>query len=226
MQVRSLFQKMYFFIIEKKVFGHVDFLSELCIFVLNPYSPVLRCRYFFNQILFFCRLNLRVFVCVAVLTGCVRAVDKNNFKTCDQSSFCRYFAPFEFQVMFFNPSIISLFFRRLRSVKPEETKYELNLNSLQVNENSVETELLNVVQNAKFKLTLTALAGDAFRVFIEEVDPLHPRYVVQESLAGELELAGLVPWPLFLSYIYYRNVLQKGRIYHCKSRQTVSDRAV
>lgn len=83
------------------------------------------------------------------------------------------------------------FCRRLRSIKPEDQDYQVNLDSLQVNEHSLEAELLNnKATEAKFKLILTALESDTFRVFIDEVNPLFPRYVVHESLAGEPQIAG------------------------------------
>lgn len=59
-----------------------------------------------------------------------------------------------------------------------------------MNEHSLEAELVNTKVEAKFKLTLTALEGDTFRVFIDEVNPLFPRYVVHESLVGEPQIAG------------------------------------
>lgn len=80
--------------------------------------------------------------------------------------------------------------RRLRSIKPDEQKYRLDLETLQVNEHSLEAELINLNADAKFKFTLTALEGDTFRVFIDEVNPLFPRYVVYESLTGEPQVAG------------------------------------
>lgn len=81
----------------------------------------------------------------------------------------------------------------MRSIKPEDQKYVLNLDSLQVTEHSLEVDLNNEkVSAAKFKLTLTALEGDTFRVFVDEVNPLFPRYVVHESLAAEPQIAGYV----------------------------------
>lgn len=83
-----------------------------------------------------------------------------------------------------------MLYRRLRSIKAEDQKYHLNLDSLQVNDHSLEVELNNANAEAKFKLIFTALDGDTFRVFIDEVNPLFPRYVVRESLAAEPQIAG------------------------------------
>lgn len=80
-------------------------------------------------------------------------------------------------------------FRRLRAVKPEDSKYQLDLESLQVTEQSLDVDLLNTAENVKFKLTLTALAEDTFRILIDEVAPLHPRFRVDQALDGEPELA-------------------------------------
>lgn len=83
--------------------------------------------------------------------------------------------------------------RRLRSVKPEDQKYDLNLDSLQVNEHSLEVILKNAkAAAANFKLTLTALEGDTFRVLIDEENSLFPRYIVHESLAAEPQIVGYV----------------------------------
>lgn len=89
----------------------------------------------------------------------VLAVDQNNFKKCEQSSFCR----------------------RCRNIKPGQSPYYLNLDSLQVSESDVDAELVNKENNARFKFTLTSLVDSTFRLFVDEVEPLHPRYKVHES---------------------------------------------
>ncbi|KAK9871594.1 hypothetical protein WA026_012974 [Henosepilachna vigintioctopunctata] len=95
------------------------------------------------------------------------AVVKDNFRECEQTSFCR----------------------RLRNLKPDQSRYILNLNSLQVSENSVEAELLNRNENVRFKLILSALAGNIFRVYADEISPIHARYRVQGVLDGEPQVS-------------------------------------
>ncbi|XP_044751418.1 neutral alpha-glucosidase AB [Coccinella septempunctata] len=97
------------------------------------------------------------------------AVVKENFKECSQSSFCR----------------------RLRGIKPDNSNYVLNLKSLQVSDNSVESELWNSAENVKFKLVLTALAGNMFRLYADEISPLHKRYRVENVLNGEPQVERL-----------------------------------
>lgn len=80
-------------------------------------------------------------------------------------------------------------FRRLRGVKSEDSKYQLDLDSLQVTEQSLDVDVLNSAANVKFKLTLTALVEDTFRILIDEVAPLHPRFRLEQALDGEPELA-------------------------------------
>ncbi|CAG9763272.1 unnamed protein product [Ceutorhynchus assimilis] len=101
---------------------------------------------------------------VLALLGTPLAVDKNNFKTCEQSSFCR----------------------RLRKYEPGNSVYHLDLSSLQVNENSIEASLVNSeVPAANLKLHLQAVVGNIFRVTVDEVNGLHPRYKPQFALNGE-----------------------------------------
>ncbi|XP_056632881.1 neutral alpha-glucosidase AB [Diorhabda sublineata] len=103
------------------------------------------------------------------ITLLVFAVDKSNFKTCDQSSFCR----------------------RLRGVKPGESKYELDLDQLEITDDSVEAKLLNTEAGVLFKFSLTAINGNIFRVQVDEASPLYPRFRPQFALNGELQVAKL-----------------------------------
>lgn len=81
-------------------------------------------------------------------------------------------------------------FRRLRNIKDSETKYELNLNSFQVSENGIEVELLNnKVKDHSFKLSLTAIKGNIFRLQVDEVNALHNRYRPQYALNGDPQVA-------------------------------------
>lgn len=77
-------------------------------------------------------------------------------------------------------------FRRLRNIKPDESIYQLNLDTLQISEHSLEANLINTAApTANFKFSLIALADNSFRILVDEINPLHPRYHVRESLAGE-----------------------------------------
>lgn len=96
----------------------------------------------------------------------VESVDRNNFKTCEQSSFCR----------------------RCRRVKPGESPYQLHFNTLSVGASSISAELVNYSNLAKFKFELFALKDETFRMKITEISPIRPRYEVENALVGEPEL--------------------------------------
>ncbi|XP_050315758.1 neutral alpha-glucosidase AB [Anthonomus grandis grandis] len=100
----------------------------------------------------------------------ILAVDKNNFKTCEQSSFCR----------------------RLRKYEQNKSPYYLDLSTLELDNNGFSASLKNSeLEAANLKLTLTAIAGNIFKVTVDEVQGLHPRYKPQFSLNGEPQAAKL-----------------------------------
>ncbi|XP_060808019.1 neutral alpha-glucosidase AB [Amyelois transitella] len=95
------------------------------------------------------------------------AVDRNNFKTCAQSGFCK----------------------RLREQKPEKSQYALDLTSVMVQGNTLfanvetidrESEKRTVLH--KYVLKLSAIQDGTFRVEMDEAEPLYPRYVPQLAL--------------------------------------------
>lgn len=81
--------------------------------------------------------------------------------------------------------ITKIFSRRLRSIPQDQSKYVVNLDSIHVTDTAVEAELAKQGVSSLFKLTVTSLAGNTFRVFVDEVQPLHPRYKVEHVLDGE-----------------------------------------
>ncbi|GAB6021663.1 hypothetical protein CHUAL_004245 [Chamberlinius hualienensis] len=93
---------------------------------------------------------------IIVILGCflpfIITVDRTNFKTCDQSGFCK----------------------RNRNTKPNQ--FDLLMNSLKILSNSVECELLNTETNVHYKLFLYGLRDSTFRLKIEELKPLRPRF--------------------------------------------------
>lgn len=66
--------------------------------------------------------SLALFAIAALTLSCSFAVDKNNFKTCDQSGFCK----------------------RLRPFKPEKSQYTLNLDTVIVHGNVLTAEVTTV----------------------------------------------------------------------------------
>lgn len=89
------------------------------------------------------------------------SVDHGNFKTCEQSSFCK----------------------RCRNVKSGQSQYAIVPGTLNSYSDSITLDLVNKENNHKFDLKLTGLAsGNNFRLEIDEKQPLSPRYRVTDSL--------------------------------------------
>ncbi|XP_068624304.1 neutral alpha-glucosidase AB [Battus philenor] len=106
----------------------------------------------------------------------VLGVDRNNFKTCEQSGFCK----------------------RLRPFKPEKSQYTLNLDTVIVHGNVLSAEVTTVKTEAEKKITLwhyalrlSALVDGTFRIELDEAEPLYPRYRTQLALNGEPKGDGL-----------------------------------
>ncbi|KAI5633448.1 glycosyl hydrolases family 31 domain-containing protein [Phthorimaea operculella] len=119
-------------------------------------------------------LGLALVAALAV-TGCL-GVDRNNFKTCEQSGFCK----------------------RLRAINPEKSQFTLNLDTVIVHGNVLSAEVNTVDTEGEKKtvlwhyaLRLSALVDGTFRIEIDEADPLYPRYRTQLALQGEPKADGL-----------------------------------
>ncbi|XP_054256929.1 neutral alpha-glucosidase AB-like [Macrosteles quadrilineatus] len=104
------------------------------------------------------------FLSVVCLLIChVQTVDRNNFKSCEQSSFCR----------------------RCRKMEAGRSVYELQLETLQVTESQVVGTLVNTDNGTHFHTTLTALTDGRWRLEVDEAQPQRTRYRVQHSLQQE-----------------------------------------
>ncbi|KAJ9579720.1 hypothetical protein L9F63_004646 [Diploptera punctata] len=110
------------------------------------------------------RLPVLLFLIVELLTvQRSTAVDRNNFKSCQQSSFCR----------------------RCRGVQSGESSYELHLNTLKVEPSNIQADIVNTQNDARFHFQLFALQDGTFRMKINEKSPLKPRFEVPFALIGE-----------------------------------------
>uniref|UniRef100_A0A3Q3SXD8 Glucosidase II alpha subunit b n=1 Tax=Mastacembelus armatus TaxID=205130 RepID=A0A3Q3SXD8_9TELE len=96
------------------------------------------------------------------LTG-IWAVDKGNFKTCDQSAFCK----------------------RQRALKPGESPYRALLETLELTNTRLTLQLINDNNKVRLLLELYRLQGNITRVKINELKPLKPRYEVPDVLIRE-----------------------------------------
>ncbi|PIK52127.1 putative neutral alpha-glucosidase AB [Apostichopus japonicus] len=114
------------------------------------------------------RRGLHLLVAVLVLlSGMARAVDKSNFKKCDQSGFCK----------------------RNRRIQPGSSPYAADLDSARLENGVLHLNVLNTQTGILLKLELYALQNQMVRMKINEVSPLKPRYEVPDVLVAEPEVA-------------------------------------
>ncbi|KAI5743404.1 hypothetical protein M8J77_017801 [Diaphorina citri] len=95
----------------------------------------------------------------------VDAVDKNNFKTCEQSSFCR----------------------RCRSMQPASSPFIVIEDSVQISNHDIRATLQNKENNVQFFLMVTSLKDNTLHLFVNEMSPMKKRFQVPFVLASELE---------------------------------------
>ncbi|XP_030569070.1 neutral alpha-glucosidase AB [Drosophila novamexicana] len=114
-------------------------------------------------------MRFTLFVCLIIgaLINYAAGVDPTNFKTCEQSSFCR----------------------RSRKVQSSGSKYALIRGTLNTYTDSVTADLINKENHHQFTMKLEALVGSTFRLQIDEKQPLRPRYRVEHALKGKPETA-------------------------------------
>ncbi|CAF4324537.1 unnamed protein product [Rotaria magnacalcarata] len=101
----------------------------------------------------------------------IENVDRSNFKTCEQSGFCR----------------------RQRKYKPDRSSYEIDLNTIKIVKSGHLRCLLldNTKSHVKFKLDIFTLEHNSLRVKINERNPIRRRYEVKHSLVGEPKLVDM-----------------------------------
>ncbi|XP_001355295.2 neutral alpha-glucosidase AB [Drosophila pseudoobscura] len=108
---------------------------------------------------------LCILAVACALAAYASGVDPSNFKTCEQSSFCR----------------------RSRKVQSTGSKYALIPGTLNSYMDSLTGDLINKENHHLFSFKLEALAGSTFRLQIDEKQPLRPRYKVEHALKGQPE---------------------------------------
>ncbi|XP_068834199.1 neutral alpha-glucosidase AB isoform X2 [Capricornis sumatraensis] len=110
-----------------------------------------------------------VLACLGVCLGITFAVDRSNFKTCEESSFCK----------------------RQRSIRPGHSPYRALLDSLQLGPDALTVHLLNEVTKVVLVLELQGLQKNMTRIRIDELEPRRPRYRVPDVLVADPLTAGL-----------------------------------
>ncbi|XP_075857935.1 neutral alpha-glucosidase AB isoform X1 [Microcebus murinus] len=101
--------------------------------------------------------------------GITLAVDRSNFKTCEESSFCR----------------------RQRSIRPGLSPYRALLDSLQLGPDSVTVHLIHEVTKVLLVLELQGLQKNMTRIRIDELEPRRLRYRVSDVLVADPPAARL-----------------------------------
>ncbi|KAM4664518.1 neutral alpha-glucosidase C [Discoglossus pictus] len=97
------------------------------------------------------------------LLGGVLIEDKNKFKTCTQIGF----------------------YRRQKLLLPDQSLYHAQLDTLIVDDGSATLQILHKYTKVPLQLQVIALEGGIFRLKINEVSPLKPRYEVPDVLVKE-----------------------------------------
>ncbi|XP_062380384.1 neutral alpha-glucosidase AB isoform X2 [Sardina pilchardus] len=108
-------------------------------------------------------MGLLVLACVSLLVSGSLAVDRGNFKTCDQSAFCK----------------------RQRALKAGQSPYRALLDTLELSDSRVTLQLINDNNKVRLLLELYRLQGNMTRVKINELKPLRPRYEVPDVLVSD-----------------------------------------
>uniref|UniRef100_A0A673JH39 Neutral alpha-glucosidase AB n=1 Tax=Sinocyclocheilus rhinocerous TaxID=307959 RepID=A0A673JH39_9TELE len=100
---------------------------------------------------------------IVLLCVSARAVDRSNFKTCEQSAFCK----------------------RQRELKPGRSPYRALLDTLELSDSRITLQLINDNNKVRLLLELYRLQGNMTRVKINELKPLKPRYEVPDVLISD-----------------------------------------
>lgn len=109
-------------------------------------------------------MKVRIYIlCILLFVQHVWSVDRNNFKTCEQSSFCR----------------------RCRKMVAEKSIYELDFSTLKTSDNGLTVEMVDTDHNVRFILKLTPIIDNTVRIQVEEATPLRQRFVSPHVLVKE-----------------------------------------
>lgn len=100
---------------------------------------------------------------LALAAGTVRCVDKNNFKTCEQASFCK----------------------RNRKLEPNHSPYTVDPASISAGGSTVTFTIPNSETSVPLSVTLTALKDATIRMRVTDPNSRFPRYEPQEVVPVE-----------------------------------------
>ncbi|KAL7992412.1 hypothetical protein Chor_016668 [Crotalus horridus] len=91
------------------------------------------------------------------------AVDKNHFKTCKQIAF----------------------YRRQKCLSPGKSPYQALLQTVELSNSNVKFQIFNEESKVTLSVEMYEIEGNIFRLKINEVNPLKPRYEVPDVLIKE-----------------------------------------
>ena len=113
------------------------------------------------------------------------SVDRNNFKTCSQSGFCKYYI--KNFLLNSNLLINSFIQRRQRNYKPDVSPYVVKFDTLKLEKGHVSAHVVNTKNSILFSLDLYLLKDSRFRFRFNELNPLKTRYEVKDVIIDDLE---------------------------------------
>lgn len=102
---------------------------------------------------------LSIVAALAVLSS-VMAVDRNNFKTCDQSSFCK----------------------RNRAIEPGNSQFAVDPRTILPSRGKLSFQMVNKANGVRFKAEVSGFQGSTMRLHVNELAPRAPRYEVKSVL--------------------------------------------
>jgi alpha 1,3-glucosidase len=106
------------------------------------------------------------FLYLLLLTSHTSSLERNNFKTCDQSSFCK----------------------RNRALGPGSVKYVVKPESLVIEENGCKMDLVKKTNGKMLTAEIYSVEDNMFRVKINEKDSIRQRYEVVGALVDTPKL--------------------------------------
>jgi alpha 1,3-glucosidase len=108
---------------------------------------------------------LALFVLILVNFDFSSGVDRNNFKTCEQSGFCK----------------------RQRNYKPDISPYVVQSDTLKIQYGHLTAQVLNTKNSVLFVMDLYLLKDNRFRFRLNELNPLKKRYEVEDTIVDDLQ---------------------------------------
>lgn len=131
---------------------------------------------------------------LAVITFCLvyqtQSVDRGNFKTCSQSGFCKQVTFLLLQVAlrvlidWIDTFVLN---RRQRNYKPSTSPYQVQFETIKIDNGHLNADVLNTQNSVVFTLDLYLLKDNRYRFRFNEKSPLKTRYEVEDIIIDPLE---------------------------------------